>query len=129
MDRLSWAYWFRPRLVPLTPLFLYIFIGIIVVLFLAACLLYFLQKKSVSNKKIYISLYYFSLANFLIGLFLFFFRFEGLAFMTARYWLVLWFLSMAYWLYSIWKKYKNIPQKRENNQRLEEYLKYLPRKK
>lgn len=129
MSRLSWGYWFVPRIMPLTPAFKYLFLAIIAALLVLAITTFVLQRRGGKNKKIFSELYYFGLGNFIIGFFLFFFRFEGTRFMTARYWLVLWFLGMIFWLYTIWKKFKALPIKRDKDHKMEEYLKYLPKKK
>jgi hypothetical protein len=114
---------------PLSPMFLYIFLGILAILLLATILFFLWQKKGGRNKSVFLELHYFSLSNLIIGLALFFFRFEGTMFMTARYWLVLWFLGMGFWLYTIWRKFINLSKKNIKDERLDNYLKYLPKKK
>lgn len=129
MSRLSWYYWFRPRTMPLSPTFLYIFLGILAVLLILAVWFFIKYRQGGRFKRVFSDLHYFAVTNLIIGLALFFFRFEGTIFMTARYWLVLWFLGMGFWLYMIWREFRVLSSKGGRDEGIETYLKYLPRKK
>ncbi|NCN07744.1 protein BatD [Candidatus Falkowbacteria bacterium] len=65
-----------------------------------------------------------------IGLFLVWFRYERAFFLSARFWLLVWFIGFVAWLVVILKyQFKVIPEAREKLQKTQEFNKYLPKKK
>jgi len=83
------------------------------------------RKRNLYNK-IWSKLHLFSLSNLIIGLFLLFFSYELLPFLSMRLWLLLWGLGMIVWLALIFKIFNEIPKIKEKMAKEDEYKKYLP---
>ncbi|MCK5320074.1 hypothetical protein KAJ61_01655 [Candidatus Parcubacteria bacterium] len=83
------------------------------------------RKRNLYNK-IWSKLHLFSLSNLIIGLFLLFFSYELLPFLSMRLWLLLWGLGMIVWLALIFKVFNEIPKIKEKMAKEDEYKKYLP---
>ena len=87
----------------------------------------FLKKK---NKGIYLKIWTklasFGFTNLIIGLFLLFFTYENVPFLSMRLWFLLWLAGMAFWLNLIYKECKIIPQIKEKRKQEEEFKKYIP---
>ncbi|MCK5510685.1 hypothetical protein KAI65_04060, partial [Candidatus Parcubacteria bacterium] len=83
------------------------------------------RKRNLYNK-IWSKLHLFSLSNLIIGLFLLFFSYELLPFLSMRLWLLLWGLGMIVWLAFIFKIFNEIPKIKEKMAKEDEYKKYLP---
>ncbi len=72
------------------------------------------------------NLYYFFLTNAIIGLVLTFFSYETVPFLSARFWFLLWVLSMAVWLVFIYRLMAKIPKKKAQLEKEKEFKKYIP---
>lgn len=72
------------------------------------------------------SLYYFFLTNAIIGLLLTFFNYEMVPFLSARFWLLLWGVSLLIWLVFIGRVVIKIPQKKAQLEKEKEFKKYIP---
>lgn len=72
------------------------------------------------------SLYYFFLTNTIIGLLLTFFNYEMVPFLSARFWLLLWGVSLLIWLVFIGRVVIKIPQKKAQLEKEKEFKKYIP---
>ena len=83
------------------------------------------RKRNLYNK-IWSKLHLFSLSNLIVGLFLLFFSYELLPFLSMRLWLLLWGLGMIVWLALIFKIFNEIPKIKEKMAKEDEYKKYLP---
>jgi amino acid transporter len=68
----------------------------------------------------------FGVTNLIIGLFLLFFTYEGVIFLSMRFWFLLWLASMIVFLYFVYKEFKKIPEFREKRKQEEEFKKYIP---
>lgn len=68
----------------------------------------------------------FGTTNLIIGLFLLFFTYEEVIFLSMRFWFLLWLASMIFWLQLIHKESKKIPEIREKRKQEEEFKKYIP---
>ena len=68
----------------------------------------------------------FASTNVIIGLFLLFFTYEGVLFLSIRFWFLIWLAGMIFWLQVIYKDFKKIPELREKRQQEEKFKKYLP---
>lgn len=71
-------------------------------------------------------LYTFFLTNTIIGLLLTFFNYEMVPFLSARFWFLLWVISMLVWLYFIYRVAAKIPAKRAQMEKEKEFRKYIP---
>ncbi len=72
------------------------------------------------------SLYYFLFTNSVVGLVLTFFNYEMVPFLSARFWFLLWGVSMIVWLFFIYKIIIKIPQKKQQLEKEKEFKKYIP---
>jgi hypothetical protein len=86
----------------------------------------FRKRKKGAYFQIWSKLSSFGITNFFIGLFLLFFTYEGLVFLSMRFWFLLWLLVMIFWLYSIYKKFKKIPDILVKRKQAEDFKKYIP---
>jgi amino acid transporter len=101
---------------------------ILVVLFLFFTLVFaFLKSK---NKNLYSrvlrKLYTFFLTNFIVSLFLLFFTYEMVPFLSSRFWFLLWAAGIIFWLYFIIKEFINIPKIKQELEKEKEFKKYIP---
>lgn len=82
------------------------------------------------NKGIYLRIWTklasFGLTNLIIGAFLLFFTYEGVVFLSMRFWFLLWFVAIVFWLKSIYAEFKKIPELREKRKQEEAFKKYIP---
>lgn len=86
-----------------------------------------LKKK---NKGIYLKIWTkltsFSFTNLVIGLFLLFFTYEAVPFLSMRFCFLLWMVGMIFWLNLIYKECKLIPHTKEKRKQEEAFKKYIP---
>lgn len=104
-------------------------IGLVIFLvILLGVLVYSSLKKK--NKGVYLKIWAklasFGFTNFIIGLFLLFFTYEAVPFLSMRFWFLLWLAGMVFWLNLIYKECKLIPQIKEKRKQEEEFKKYIP---
>lgn len=65
-----------------------------------------------------------------LGFILTWFRYERAYFLSARFWLFVWFIGIIYWLVIILRyQFKVMPAARKKLQKTKEFNKYLPKKK
>ncbi len=123
---LTLNYWFNLRPEPLTSLAEKIFDSTIIVLLLITIILALTKRRGGLYRGTLNSFYNFSLANTLIGLFIFFSNYELIPFFAARFWFAIWALIMLIWLIFIFKKLKTIPRAKQQIEKEKELKKYLP---
>lgn len=123
---LTWRFWFNLRPESMLPLFKNIFIGVIVLLLLITIITAIMQKRKSLYKNFWRRSYVFSFSNLVIGVFFLFFNYERAAFLSARFWLLLWLLVIIGWLIPIFKSYRVIPLKKEQLEKEKEFKKYIP---
>lgn len=106
----------------------YVFFGIFILAFIVLIVLFQIVRKRPNNVyfKIWRGLNSFAITNLIIALFLMFFESETLYLLGARFWLLLWLVSMAVWLYFILIHLKKIPEIKEQFKKEQEYKKYIP---
>lgn len=111
----------------------YFLLEVFGVLFLLAILIKIIQitSKQDSFFKNLLQKYFVMLSTMsVIGFILVWFRYERAYFLSARFWLLVWFIGLVIWLYFILKyQIKTIPQARQQLQKTKEFNKYLPKKK
>jgi len=121
-------YWFNLRPESLTAQGqrnFFIFIIILAIFTFIFIILKSRFKRGLFNR-IWKKLYSFNLTNLIIGLFLFFFFYESIPFLSARFWLLTWWLSMIVWIYFIVKELVKIPKIKEELAKEKEFKKYIP---
>ena len=102
------------------------FLSLIIIFLLGAVLSSFYRRKGRLFKKTFSRLYDFFAGNFVLAIIFFFFRYETIPFLSARFWLALWFILIIGWLYFILKDLKGLDEKREEEKKRKEKEKYLP---
>lgn len=123
---LTTSYWFDLKPPYFTATSEKIYISILFVFLIASVILFILKRKKSFYKGLFKRLYNFSLSNFIIALFLLFFRYQNASFLSARFWLGLWLISMIIWLLFILKRIKKIPEYIKKAKEEEEKKKYIP---
>ena len=121
------SYWFNLRPDMLIPLGQDLFIGLVVALAVLMAILGIVKRGGGLFRRFFRRLYNFSLANFLIGLIFLFFNLETVPFFEARFWLLLWLIEMIVWLVYVFRDLKNIPDKKRQLAKDQEFNKYIPK--
>lgn len=120
--------WFGMYPGPLQPVFFYILVGLIIV-FVAATFVawyYFKQNKKTLYGKLWRSAYNFALTGTIIGALLLFFTYERVAFLSSRFWFVLWGLLHVVWAYYLYTKWQKLPEIKKAIETRREFKKYIP---
>ncbi|MDD3285825.1 MAG: hypothetical protein PHG95_04325, partial [Patescibacteria group bacterium] len=123
---LTWHFWFNLRPEPLLPIFVNIFLGFLILLLLASIFTGIKQSRKGLYKIFWKKAYNFSIGNLIIGAVFFFFNYERAAFLSARFWLAIWIISMLWWLWPIVKQYRLVPAKQKQLAQEQEFKKYSP---
>lgn len=125
---LTLNFWFNLRPGVFTDSMQKFFIAFIVALFFLALLSVFFKRgdKKGIYKKVWQSLYYFSITNVFIGAVLLFFTYEMVPMLSARFWFLLWGIGMIVWLYFIFRNLRRIPEKKAEREAEKEFKKYIP---
>jgi len=102
--------------------------SVFLLLLFAGCFVfnYLKAKKKGVYLRIWKSLQSFSLTNLIIGLFLLFFAYELVPFLSARILFLIWGIGMAAWLGFVARKFLEIPKIKEEKNREQEFKKYVP---
>jgi hypothetical protein len=120
-------FWLSLRPPQILPIYQKVFVGIILLLLVFSIVSYFFGfKKKGLYASFWRSFYSFSLSNFFIGLFIFFFNYELIPFLSARFWFLLWAIIMLIWLFFIFKSLAKIPEKKKKIAEENEYKRYIP---
>ena len=123
----SIKFWFTMRPGDLPMLAIQIMAGFLLLLIVLA-FFSFLIKKRVRGpwQKIWQMLNSFSISNIIVGIFLIFFGYERLPFLAMRIWLLVWALTMIFWLVLVARKAFKIKSARQKIDKEKEYNKYIP---
>ncbi len=68
----------------------------------------------------------FTISNFSIGIFLLFFSYEEIPILSARFWHIIWFFGILFWIAQLLKEFSKIPEKKQKRAEALEFKKYLP---
>ena len=123
---LNLQYWFNLRPEPLSLLPQRLFIAGLIIMIVAAILIAILKNRGGIYRGWLKKVYSFCLSNASIGLILFFFNYEFVPFLSARFWLGLWVIIMIVWIFYLVRSLKNIPKMKEKAAQEKEMKKYLP---
>lgn len=124
---LNYKFWINLRPPSLSPLALKMIIVFLVFLAVMAFVFYLLKnKKQRLLYQIWAKLHLFSLCNFIIGIFLLFFSYELIPFLSARIWLLLWGAGMIAWLFLVAMAIAKLPKIKKEIEEKSEYIKYIP---
>lgn len=110
------------------PIFQKTFFAFLVILAAGAIIFYFIKKRNEKNlyNNFWGSLYNLCLTNFIIGMIIYFFNFEGAPFLSARFWFLIWGAEIAVWLFFIIRLFLKIPEKKEQLEKDKKFRKYIP---
>jgi len=120
--------WFSIYPGSLTPLFRNILIAVIA-LFIVGIIFVWYKNKNNTDKlyyRLWQSLFNFNVTGLIIGLLLFFFTYQAIPFLSARFWFIVWFLIHAFWGYIIYRRLKKLPEIRKELEAKREFNKYIP---
>ncbi len=124
---LTLSFWFNLRPPAMLAIFNYSFIGLLVLLLILSIVAFYYKKRKKIYKSFWLKFYDFSASNLIIGLFLWFFSWQEVPFLSARFWLIIWALLMIVWLVFIYKHLKKIPVKLQKIEEQEKFNKYIPK--
>ncbi len=125
---LSLDFWLDVRPGQLIPQFQQYFIIFVVVLVVLTIVFAFIQARNKKNLygRFWTGLYYFCLTNTIIGVFLLFFTYEAIPFLSARFWFLLWVVEILVWLFFLAKKLREVPKRKKWLDEEKQYKKYIP---
>ncbi|MBI2459490.1 MAG: hypothetical protein HYV53_02975 [Parcubacteria group bacterium] len=125
---LTWNFWFSPRPGAFMASSLKVVLGFIIFLIIFSIVSGIIKKKWFKGlyAAFWSGLYGFFLTNAIIGLLLTFFNYEMVPFLSARFWFLLWAISMLIWLFFIYKLAAKIPEKRAQMEKEKQFKKYIP---
>lgn len=127
------SFWFDLDPNALSPVFergLFLFFGVMVVFGALARIVARNKKADRYLTKAYYMISQCAFGMGLLGLLFFFFSFEQVYLLGARFWFLLWFIGLLVWIYFIWRyTTKTIPELRARDQEKNRNDQYLPRKK
>ncbi len=124
---LSFSFWFNLRPPTMLDIFNYSFIAFLIILLVLSILAFYFKKRKKIYKSFWLKFYDFSASNLIIGLFLWFFSWQEVPFLSARFWLILWALLMIVWLFFIYKYLKKIPINLEEAKKQQKFNQYIPK--
>ncbi len=124
---LTLDYWFNLAPEAFMPLAQKSFVALVVALAAAALLIAIIKNRGGIYRGFFKRLYAFCLTNAILGLLLLFFNYEGVPFLSARFWLGLWGLTMIAWIIPIIISLKAIPQRKREKEQEENLKKYIPK--
>jgi len=126
MNLLSLRFWFNSRPGALSPIIEKGFAVFLIILIITFVIFLFLQKKKTIYRNLFRRLGNFSIANVIIGSIIMFFIYESVPLLSARFWILLWVISMIAWLAFILKRLKEIPKRKEELEKEKEFKRYIP---
>jgi prepilin signal peptidase PulO-like enzyme (type II secretory pathway) len=108
------------------PTFNYIFIALLIFFLISAIISGSIKTKRKIYNSFWLKFYDFALINLIIGIVFFFFNYQQVPFLSARFWLAIWAILIIIWLFYLIKKLKKIPKEKEKIKEKENFNKYLP---
>ena len=101
--------------------------GFLLFLIVLAFFSYLIKKRARGPwQKIWQMLNSFAISNIIVGIFLIFFGYERLPFLAMRIWILVWALTMVFWLVLVIRKVIKIRSAQEKIDQEKEYKKYIP---
>ncbi len=124
---LSLSFWFNLRPPAMLEIFNTLFLVFLAILLILSIIAFYFKKKKRLYRSFWLKFYDFTASNLMIGLLLFFFSWQGVPFLSARFWLILWFILIITWLYFLVKHLKKIPKRKEEAEKKKSFDKYIPK--
>jgi len=128
MNFFKLQYWFSVRPEPMQLIFLKGLL-FVVIIFLAALIFFKVMEKRDRRgiyNKIWRRLSSFFSVNAIILAFLLFFTYEGVPFLSGRFWFLFWLIEMLAWFAFIAKDIRKLPEEKKKFFEKQEYHKYIP---
>lgn len=111
-------FWFNLRPEPLMSVNFWVLFFVFGLLLVIGSTLYFKKMKRLGRGLLRFGFF---------GLVWMFFISQRVPFLSARFWLIVWFVWFLVWGYFTWRYlYVTLPKKREGNKQKAEFQKYLP---
>ncbi len=112
----------------MSPAYQKIFIGLIIVSTVLTLFFWFIKRKVKVNlySRFWNGLYSFSLTNASVGLVIWFFNYEMVPFLSARFWFLIWGIEIVVWAVFLMKVLTRIPKIKEQVEKEKEFKKYIP---
>lgn len=124
----TYDYWFNTR----PELLSKIGVAVLVVVGLACCYLIYLAKVKQKNKDYSRALWYrlenFAITNAVLSFLMALCYYQGIPFLSAKFWLLLWIIINVVYLNWLYRKFKKIPARLEKIKQEKEFKKYIPKK-
>jgi len=114
----------RPE--PFMPYIMQIFFGFLVFLLILSIFTAIKQSRKSLYRHFWKKSYMFALSNLVIGVIFFFFNYESATFLSSRFWLALWFITMILWLKPLITSLRQVPVKKKQYEKEQELKKYIP---
>jgi len=124
---LSLSFWFNLRPPAMLETFNTLFLVFLVILLILSITAFYFKKKKKLYRSFWLKFYDFTASNLMIGLILFFFSWQEVPFLSARFWLILWFALIVTWLYFLIKHLRKIPKRKEEAEKKKSFDKYIPK--
>jgi DNA integrity scanning protein DisA with diadenylate cyclase activity len=126
LNLLTLKYWFNLKPESFSSVANIIILSFFGLLLISTIVFFVLKNRKGIYKKLFNKLYEFSFINLIIGLLLFFFSWQQVSFLSARFWYMLWLIIFVVWFIEIIKKSGRISDLKEKRQKRKEFEKYLP---
>ncbi len=124
---LTWSFWLNLRPPAMLEIFNSLFLGVLVIFLILSAFAFYFKRKRKIYRSFWRRFYDFSASNLMIGLLLFFFSWQEVPFLSARFWLILWFALIVTWLYFLIKHLRKIPKRKEDAEKKKSFDKYIPK--
>lgn len=119
-------YWFNLRPASLSSVGMTVFIALLGIFVLAIIIILITKNKMGVYRGFFRKISDFCVGNLIIGGTLLFLNYEIIPFFSARFWLLIWLISMITWMYFIIRGFKKISATKQEQGRVDEFKKYLP---
>ena len=120
----------RPSIDEGTIYFLLIVFGALIIAAIIVKIIQSVKKQEQFLNKLYSKYFYCLLVMGVLGEIAVWFRIERVNILSARYWLLIWFVGLVIWLYYVLKyQFKVVPKAREQLTQRQTFDQYLPKKK
>lgn len=132
---ISASFWFSGRVTDLSKGFEYLFLAVLAICYAGFAAVKFFQQRQRAAKNFILVRYLERVASYTLTMavsftFLFFFRYERIPVLGARYWLLIWGIALVWWGIRLALYYRReIPKQMKERSDYHEFAQYLPKKK
>jgi hypothetical protein len=125
---LSTQFWLNVRPGAMMTVTMYILIGLLVI-FLTSIVLINVQLKKARKtlyKTAFHNIIHLCWTNLIIGVLVFFFMYEEVPFLSARFWFVIWAIELVTWIWVIVNQFNEVPKIKAEIAERGKLKKYIP---